>query len=188
MEDRVTLNQAEQRRLWCSTTSKLERWPTPRRLSCWASRPGKYGGCEPPNGSAWQQRSLTATGIGAPSTPSTRTWPHELWSWRRALTRGSTSSTSPRCSPNGTESSSRDPARTASWRRPVWPRCTSARPARHRRRRERMPREGMLLQIDGSRHDWLEGRGPFLTAAHPQTVHRPRPCRHPVTLGGRRSA
>jgi hypothetical protein len=26
-----------------------------------------------------------------------------------------------------------------------------------------MPREGMLLQIDGSRHDWLEGRGPYLT-------------------------
>ena len=25
-------------------------------------------------------------------------------------------------------------------------------------RRERYPQEGMLLQIDGSRHDWLEGR------------------------------
>ena len=31
------------------------------------------------------------------------------------------------------------------------------------RRRERYPKEGMLLQIDGSRHDWLEGRGPYLT-------------------------
>ena len=30
-------------------------------------------------------------------------------------------------------------------------------------RRERYPHEGMLLQIDGSRHDWLEGRGPYLT-------------------------
>lgn len=30
-------------------------------------------------------------------------------------------------------------------------------------RRERYPKEGMLLQIDGSRHDWLEGRGPYLT-------------------------
>ena len=30
-------------------------------------------------------------------------------------------------------------------------------------RRERYPNEGMLLQIDGSRHDWLEGRGPYLT-------------------------
>ncbi len=30
----------------------------------------------------------------------------------------------------------------------------------HRRRRERKPREGMLLQVDGSPHDWLEGRGP----------------------------
>lgn len=30
-------------------------------------------------------------------------------------------------------------------------------------RRERMPREGMLLQTDGSRHDWLEERGPKLT-------------------------
>jgi transposase len=37
------------------------------------------------------------------------------------------------------------------------------RPARHRSRRERMPREGLLLQVDGSRHDWLEGRGPVLT-------------------------
>ncbi len=30
-------------------------------------------------------------------------------------------------------------------------------------RRERYPQEGMLLQVDGSRHDWLEGRGPRLT-------------------------
>jgi len=37
------------------------------------------------------------------------------------------------------------------------------RPPRHRQRRERFPREGMLLQIDGSHHDWLEGRGPWLT-------------------------
>ena len=37
------------------------------------------------------------------------------------------------------------------------------RPRRHRSRRERMPQEGMLLQVDGSRHDWLEGRGPYLT-------------------------
>lgn len=37
------------------------------------------------------------------------------------------------------------------------------RPPRHRSRRDRFPRAGMLLQIDGSRHDWLEGRGPFLT-------------------------
>lgn len=32
----------------------------------------------------------------------------------------------------------------------------------HRSRRERYPREGMLLQTDGSPHDWLEGRGPKL--------------------------
>jgi len=37
------------------------------------------------------------------------------------------------------------------------------RPPRHRRRRERYPREGMLLQLDASRHDWLEGRGPYLS-------------------------
>lgn len=34
---------------------------------------------------------------------------------------------------------------------------------RHRSRRDRMPQAGMLLQIDGSRHDWLEDRGPRLT-------------------------
>jgi transposase len=37
------------------------------------------------------------------------------------------------------------------------------RPPRHRSRRDRMPQAGMLLQVDGSRHDWLEGRGPRLT-------------------------
>ena len=34
---------------------------------------------------------------------------------------------------------------------------------RHRKRRERAAREGELLQLDGSPHDWLEGRGPRLT-------------------------
>ena len=37
------------------------------------------------------------------------------------------------------------------------------RPPKHRSRRERYPQEGMLLQIDGSLHDWLEGRSPHLT-------------------------
>ena len=36
-------------------------------------------------------------------------------------------------------------------------------PPRHRCRRERMPQEGMLLQIDGSRHRWLGEDGPWLT-------------------------
>ena len=34
---------------------------------------------------------------------------------------------------------------------------------RHRCRRQRMPQEGMLLQLDGSHHRWLEDRGPMLT-------------------------
>jgi transposase len=37
------------------------------------------------------------------------------------------------------------------------------RPPRHRCRRQRMPQEGMLLQLDGSPHAWLEDRGPELT-------------------------
>jgi transposase len=37
------------------------------------------------------------------------------------------------------------------------------RPPRHRSWRERSPQRGMLLQIDGSDHDWLEGRGPKLS-------------------------
>ena len=37
------------------------------------------------------------------------------------------------------------------------------RPPRHRCRRQRMPQEGMLLQLDGSHHAWLEDRGPVLT-------------------------
>lgn len=34
---------------------------------------------------------------------------------------------------------------------------------KHRGRRDRMAQEGMLLQIDGSRHAWLGERGPMLT-------------------------
>ena len=34
---------------------------------------------------------------------------------------------------------------------------------KYRARRERRAQEGMLVQVDGSRHDWLEGRGPYLT-------------------------
>src|SRR4030042_6178520 len=37
------------------------------------------------------------------------------------------------------------------------------RPPRHRCRRQRMPQEGMLLQLDGRHHPWLEDRGPVLT-------------------------
>lgn len=37
------------------------------------------------------------------------------------------------------------------------------RPPRHRSRRERRASEGMMLQVDGSPHDWLEGRGPYFT-------------------------
>ncbi len=36
------------------------------------------------------------------------------------------------------------------------------RPPKHRRRRERMPQPGLLVQLDGSDHDWLEERGPRL--------------------------
>ena len=37
------------------------------------------------------------------------------------------------------------------------------RPPKHRVRRQRMPREGMLIQIDGSHHRWLGGDGPQFT-------------------------
>ena len=37
------------------------------------------------------------------------------------------------------------------------------RPPTHRSRRVRRVSEGMMLQVDGSPHDWLEGRGPYLT-------------------------
>ena len=36
-------------------------------------------------------------------------------------------------------------------------------PPKHRIRRQRMPREGMLIQTEGSHHRWLENRGPQFT-------------------------
>jgi transposase len=44
-----------------------------------------------------------------------------------------------------------------------YPSPRKRRAAKHRRCRERYPQAGMLLQADGSDHDWLEGRGPRLT-------------------------
>jgi hypothetical protein len=38
------------------------------------------------------------------------------------------------------------------------------RPPAHRQRRMRSAREGEIILLDGSPHDWLEGRGPRLTA------------------------
>src|SRR2546428_7078254 len=35
------------------------------------------------------------------------------------------------------------------------------RPPKHRRRRDRKAQAGLMLLWDGSRHDWLEGRGPW---------------------------
>ena len=43
------------------------------------------------------------------------------------------------------------------------PRHHRRRRRKHRTRRERYPQEGMVLQIDGSPHDWLERRGPRMT-------------------------
>lgn len=39
----------------------------------------------------------------------------------------------------------------------------SRRQRKYRSRRERRAASGMLLQIDASPHDWLEGRGPYMT-------------------------
>ena len=39
----------------------------------------------------------------------------------------------------------------------------SRRSQQHRFRRRRMPQEGILVQVDGSQHPWLEDRGPKLT-------------------------
>jgi len=36
------------------------------------------------------------------------------------------------------------------------------RPSKHRRRRDRRAQAGLMALWDGSRHDWLEGRGPML--------------------------
>ena len=43
------------------------------------------------------------------------------------------------------------------------PATRKRRAPKHRRRRERAAREGALVLIDGSDHDWLEGRGPRFT-------------------------
>lgn len=40
------------------------------------------------------------------------------------------------------------------------------RPRKHRRRRERLPRAGMLMQLDGSHHAWFQNRGPSAVLLH----------------------
>jgi len=60
------------------------------------------------------------------------------------------------------------------------------RPPRHRVRRRRLPQEGMLLQIDGSIHHWLEDRGPqlaLLLAVDDATGTVPGALFHPLEDG-----
>ena len=52
------------------------------------------------------------------------------------------------------------------------------------RRRERYPKEGMLLQIDGSRHDWLEVGSVSDSRGRRRRRHRYGPGR-PVQAAGR---
>ena len=54
-------------------------------------------------------------------------------------------------------------SRTTLWRILVSAGLTSPkrrRPPKHRARRQRMPQEGMLVQLDGSHHRWLGEDGP----------------------------
>jgi hypothetical protein len=75
----------------------------------------------------------------------------------RRLSRSSTGSTSRFCSPSAWGSLSRSAPCAGSSRR-ACRRCGGAGCAGHRLRRERMAQAGLLLQVDGSRHDRLAGR------------------------------
>ena len=57
------------------------------------------------------------------------------------------------------------------------------RPPARRIRRQRMPREGMPVQLDGSHHRWLEDRGPGSPYRWRSTTPRPY-GRGPVLPGG----
>ena len=63
----------------------------------------------------------------------------------------------------------------------------SRRSPQHRFRRERMPQAGMLVQLDGSHHAWLEDRGPkfaLLLAVETPPARWPTPCFAPVRTRG----
>jgi len=57
---------------------------------------------------------------------------------------------------------SREKVRQILRKQGIGPKRKRRRP-KHRTRRERKPQSGMMLQTDGSRHDWLQGRGEYLT-------------------------
>ena len=61
------------------------------------------------------------------------------------------------------------------------------RPPKHRVRRQRMPREGMLIQVDGSHHPWLGGRpgAAFHSADRGGRCHRHGGRRPLLRAGGR---
>ena len=58
--------------------------------------------------------------------------------------------------------------------------------ATHRSRRERYPKEGMLVQIDGSPHAWLGDRGPASVSSAASTMRRGQFRRR--CFGSRRTA
>src|SRR4051794_13947158 len=73
---------------------------------------------------------------------------------------GSIASTWRSCFPSNTPSTWQPGPCAGSSPRRACRQSTRRRPRAHR---ERMSQAGLLLQVDGSKHDWLEGRGPWLT-------------------------
>ena len=60
------------------------------------------------------------------------------------------------------------------------------RPPKHRVRRQRLPREGMLIQMDGSHHPWLGDQvPPFTLLIAVERCHRHGGRRHLLPAGGR---
>jgi len=53
---------------------------------------------------------------------------------------------------------------------------------KHRSRRERRAAEGMMLQVDGSPHDWLEGRGPRLCLIGAKLARNAQPAWRKVSV------
>ena len=178
------MTRREQVGRWCSRGW----W---RARSRWARRPTLLGLSER---SVWRLRARFlrgGTGGPRPRQPGTVAGPPARRATRQRILelagdhlRGAQRhATSPSCSPSARASRSAGS--------PCGACCAAAgrasprrrRAPRHRCRRDRMPQAGLLLQADGSRHDWLGDRGPRLTLVarhrrrhgHRHRGHVPRP-------------
>jgi len=108
-----------------------------------------------------------ATEVASPLIASVKPCEPKWWTWLAASIKAVTSNICAICCKNARASRSRGRRCDGSWSEQDWLRHGHTNGACIDADASATPQEGMLVQIDASRHAWLQERGPCLTLGTP---------------------